>query len=174
MAQKKTPARKKTAKKAPTEDQRARLRRMLGEAIEQVDEEGLLFLLRQANVLIHNRKVEQTNQELTELSSRRPRGEEPAAPGPRTGVAVEDDGSQAAVFLTLGRTRKVLDREEVKRLVRVCYSANAKSEALARLYTILKRERSDIINDAGIAGPGSPMMGELFDALRGRYHLDDR
>jgi hypothetical protein len=173
MARKIPPSRARPAKKAATEDQRSRLRRMLAEAMDQVDEEGLLFLLRQANVLIHNRKVEETNRELEELSAGSPRRDAPSAPGPRSTVTIEDDG-KAAVFLTLGETRKVLDRDEVKHLVRVCYSTDRKSEALSRLYAVLKRERSDIINDAGIAGSGSPFVGGLFDALRGRYHLDDR
>ena len=50
--------------------QRVRLKGMLCEAIEQIDEEGLLFLLRQANVLIHNQKVDEVNRELAELSEK--------------------------------------------------------------------------------------------------------
>jgi hypothetical protein len=174
MARKTSTPRARTASKAAAEDQRSRLRRMLAEALDQVDEEGLLFLLRQANVLIRNRMLEEADREQEELAASSPRRAAVSAARPRNAVTVDDDGSSAAVFLTLGTTRKVLDRDEVKRLVRICYSTGKKSEALTRLYTVLKRERSDIINDAGIAGPGSPLIEGVFSTLRARYHLDDR
>jgi len=133
MAKKKTPARKKPAKKTSAEEQRSRLLRMLAEAMDQVNEEGLLFLLRQANVLIRNQKVEETNRELEELAARSPRGEAPSVRALSTAVTIDDDGTRAAVFVTFGEARKVLDRDEVKQLVRACYSTETRSEALTRL-----------------------------------------
>lgn len=168
MAKKKPSAARKAAKGHAPDAQRTRLHRMLIEAIDQVDAEGLLFLLRQANTLIHNQKVDEVNRELEELSERSPG---PRAQKPRNNVEIEDSGNRSAVFITLGPARKVLNREELKRLVRVCYAAESKSAALQQLFTVLTRERSDILKDAGIAGPGSPLLDQLFHALRDRYHL---
>jgi hypothetical protein len=165
-------ARKTTAAKRAKkpEDQRSRLLRMLSEAAVQVDDEGLLFLVRQANVLVHNRRVDDVNREQEELAGREREPESAARPG----VAIEDDGERAAVFVSFNGVRKVLDREEVKRLVRICYGAESRSEALRQLHTVLKRERADIVNDARMAGPTSPVLGQLFEALRERYRLEDR
>jgi len=172
-----SPARKAASAGAAASEQRIRLKAMLTEAIEQIDEEGLLFLLRQANVLIHNQKVDEVNRELSELS-RKP-GRSAATTGasggrPAAAVAVEDSGDRAAVFLAIGGPRKVLSRDELKRLVRICYAADSKSDALQQLFRVLARERSDILKDAGIRNPASPLVEGLFYALRQKYHLEDR
>jgi hypothetical protein len=167
----------RTTTPAAASPQRVRLQTMLSEAIEQVDEEGLLFLLRQANVLIHNQKVDEVNRELAELSQKPGRvkaGRGTAAAGSAAVVTVDDAGDRSAVFLTLGTVRKVLSREELKRLVRICYAAEGKSNALRQLHTVLLRERSDILKDAGIRSAASPLVEGLFYALRRKYRLDDR
>jgi len=157
--------------------QRGRLKTKLSEAIEQIDEEGLLFLLRQANVLIHNQKVDDVNRELAELSTAegRPAGARAAAaPREAPAVGVEEAGNGSAFFLTLGGVRKVLNLAELRQLVRICYAADSKSEALRQLYTVLARERSDILNDAGIRSSSSPLVERLFHTLREKYRLEDR
>ncbi len=165
-------------KKADT--QRDRLKAKLSEAIEQVDAEGLLFLLRQANTLIHNQKVDDVNRELAGLAAGPRKGgragrataEQAARAAPA--VSVEDSSNSSAFFLTLGSVRKVLNLEELRQLVRICYAAEGKSDALRQLYTVLARERSDILNDAGIRNPASPLVEGLFRALRARFQLKDR
>ena len=133
---------------------------MLSEAAGQVDEEGLLFLLRQANTLIHNKNVDDVNRELAELSSKPGRAASRGA-GLRTGAAVSIDESdnRSAIFITLGSTRKVLNLQELKQLVRICYAAETKTDALRQLYRVLARERSDILADAGDRKPREPARG---------------
>jgi hypothetical protein len=169
-----TSARKTAVAASP---QRVRLKAMLSEAIEQVDEEGLLFLLRQANVLIHNQKVDEVNRELAALPEKPGRAAAGGgAAGRRTAavVSVEDSGNRSAIFLTIGNVRKVLNLEELKRLVRICYAAESKTDALQQLYRVLVQERSDILKDAGIRSAANPLVEGLFYALRRKYHLEDR
>ena len=165
-----------TAAKASS-PQRIRLKTMLCEAIEQIDEEGLLFLLRQANVLIHNQKVDEVNRELAALPGKPGRaasGGGASGRGAAAAVAIDESGDRSATFLTLGNVRKVLSVEEVKRLVRICYSADSKSDALQQLFRVLALERSDILKDAGIRNAGSPLLEGIFYALRRTYRLEDR
>jgi hypothetical protein len=169
------PARK--AAGAAASPQRVRLRGMLSEAIEQIDEEGLLFLLRQANVLIHNQKVDEVNRELAVMSEKPGRtaaGRGAAGRRAAAVVSVEDSGNRSAIFLTIGNVRKVLNLEELKRLVRICYAAESKTDALQQLYRVLAQERSDILKDAGIRNAANPILEGLFYALRRKYHLEDR
>jgi hypothetical protein len=176
---KKRPATGRTSKRASAKagksPQHERLAAMLSEAAGQVDEEGLLFLLRQANTLIHNRNVDAVNRELAELSSKPGRTAARGA-GLRTGAAVSiaESDNRSAIFLTLGSTRKVLNLQELKQLVRICYAAETKTDALRQLYTVLARERSDILKDAGIGNPANPLVEGLFHALRRKYRLEDR
>ena len=168
----------KVAKKK-TDTQRARLEKELSEAIKQVDEEGLIFLIQQAQVLIHNAQVDKINREIVELEQKKLKsGKGKSAPrqtpAAAAEVTIEESDNGKAFFLALGGTRKVMNLEEMRRLVRICYSAETKSDALKQLYTVFARERGDVLADAKISGPGSPIIEGLFRAIRSTYQLKDR
>jgi len=166
------------AKKKP-HTQRARLERELTEAIEQIDEEGLIFLIQQAQVLIHNVQVDKLNREIVELEQKKLKSgkDKPAprkTPAAAAAVTIDESDNGKAFFLTLGGTRKVMNLEEMRRLVQICYTAETKSDALKQLYTVFARERGDVLADAKISGPGSPILEGLFQAIRSTYQLKDR
>lgn len=170
----------KVAKKK-TENQRTRLEKELTEAIKQIDEEGLIFLLQQTQILIHNARVGKLNREIVELEQKKLKsGKAKAAPRKAPGapaaaaVTVDESDNGKAFFLTLGGTRKIMDLEEMRRLVRICYAAETKSDALKQLYTVFARERGDVLADAKISGPASPIIEGLFHAIRSTYQLKDR
>jgi hypothetical protein len=165
--------------------QRTRLLKDLTAAIRQIDEEGLLFLLRQANVLIHNARVDVLNREAEELEKKaaKTRGSGAAASVSSRGLrmagsapyaAVEESPDGKVIFLVLGKSRKVMNVEEIKQLVRICYGAETKSDAQRQLFNVLARERKDVLVDAGIGAPASPILEALFHALREKYRLKDR
>jgi hypothetical protein len=151
-----------------TVSQRAKLEKELREALSEIDEEGLLFLLRQAQVLIYNARVDRINEAAREVGSAKEKSPSAAA------VDIEETEGGTTFFLTLGRIRKVLTREELRRIVRICYAAETKSDALRQLHTVLKQERRDILADAGISSPSSPLLEQLFRAVRAKYQLQDR
>lgn len=142
------------------------------DALSEIDEQGLLFLLRQAQVLIHNARVDKLNQQ-TEKKGDRARPEAPREP-PRAVVTIEEAKGGKAIFLTLGKARKVLTPDEMRRLVRICYGAETKSEALRQLFTVLARERKDILADALIGNPDNPLLVGLFEVVRDTYRAEKR
>ena len=167
--------------KKKTDTQRARLEEELAEAIKQIDEEGLIFLIQQAQVLIHNAQVDKINREIIELEQKKlasgkgkAASRQPRAAAAAAVVTIEESDNGKAFFLSLGGTRKVMNLEEMRRLVRICYAAETKSEALKQLYTVFSRERGDVLADAKISGPGSPIIEGLFRAIRSTYQLKDR
>jgi len=164
--------------KKKTENQRTRLEKELTQAIKQIDEEGLIFLLQQTQVLIHNARVDKLNREIVELEQKKSKGGK-AEPALRktpaaSAVTIDEAENGKAFFLTLGGTRKIMDLEEMRRLVRICYSAETKTDALKQLYTVFARERGDVLADAKISGPASPIIEGLFLAIRSTYQLKDR
>jgi hypothetical protein len=158
------------AKKSPL-SARTKLEKELRDAIAEIDEEGLLFLLRQAQVLIHNARVDKLTREPGRPSGAAAPQAQPAK-NPVT-VAIETSEGGKTIFLTLGKARKVLTHEEMQRIVRICYAAESKSEALRRLFTVLAKERRDILADAIIGNPDNPLLVGLFDAVRARYRLEE-
>jgi len=155
---------------------RAKLEKELREAIQEVDQEGLLFLLRQAQTLIYNARVDRINQEEQKLKSvKKPAGGiEPPQRESRQSVSIEESDGGKTIFLTLGKARKVLTPDEMRQIVRICYGAETKSEALRRLFTVLARERKDILADAIIGNPDNPLLEALFTVVRQTYTLKER
>jgi hypothetical protein len=159
-----------------TDPGRAKLEKELKEAIQEVDEEGLLFLLRQAQTLIYNARVERINQEEEKLKGAKKStgGKEPQPRESRQSVLIEESDGGKTIFLTIGKARKVLTPEEMRRIVRICYGAETKREALRQLFTVLARERKDILADAIIGNPDNPLLEALFTVVRQTYTLKER
>jgi hypothetical protein len=161
---------------------REKIQEEITESLAEIDEEGLLFLLRQAQVIIHNQRVESLQREAQAAApagrkrgGASAKGEQSAPPeSARPVVTMETAEGGKTVFLTLGKARKVLAPDEVKRLVRICWGAESKSEALRRLFTVLARERKDILADALIGHPDHPLLAGLFDTVRATWRLEDR
>jgi hypothetical protein len=153
------------------EPRRAKLEKQLRDAIGEIDEEGLLFLLRQAQVLIYNSRVDRINRE-----AETPRGRKGSPPprGRSREVSIEESEGGKTIFLTMGPARKVLTPDEMRRLVRICYAAETKSEALRQLFTVLAKERKDILADALVGNPDNPLLEKLFTAVRATYTLKER
>ena len=164
--------------KKKSDSQRTRLEKELTQAIKQIDEEGLIFLLQQTQILAHNARVDKLNREVVELEHKKTKsGKTKTAlrtPAAAAAVTIDESDNGKAFFLTLGGTRKIMDLEEMRRLVKICYSAETKTDALKQLYTVFTRERGDVLADAKISGPGSPIIEGLFHAIRSTYQLKDR
>ena len=64
--------------------------------------------------------------------------------------------------LVLGASRKIMTVDEMRQLVKICYTAETKSAAMRQMHRVLSRERPDILSDAGISGPTVPLLSDLF------------
>ncbi len=161
----------KPSRPAPGRDERAapdtrrgRLQKLLFESIAQMDEEGLVFLLRQAHILSSNANAERINREIEAYNLARgpvPEPEERAAGS----AAIEMSPDGKSYFLAIGGARKALAREELGAIVRVCLGAADRGAGVRNLFRALGRERGDILVDAKIAGPDSPHLAALYDTV---------
>jgi hypothetical protein len=159
---------KKTKAVAGELTRAGRLRSEIAAALEGIEEEGLVFLLDQANTLLHNARVEELERKRKSRKGSEDEAAEPAAP--RTpAVAVEESKDRKAFFVTLGNERKVLSLPEMQQVVRICHDAPSAAEAATRLYTVFSRERRDILADAGIGSARHPLLAALVDAVKARY-----
>lgn len=172
---------KAAAKKSPARgasaSQRDRLEKELKDLLGRIDAEGLIFLIQQAQVLLHNLQVERLNREIEELQRDGAGPAETAAagrPAARPAVSIEEDPAGQFFHLEVGGQRSTLTTAEMREIVRFCYEPETKSEALQALYLWFTRERKDILLNAGIRAPQHPFFQALFDAARQRFRLKDR
>ena len=152
------------------ESQKARLTKELTSLLSEVDEEGLLFLIRQANVIIHNRRAESINREIDELNERK------GGAGGKVGeagftVTIETpDNGKTYHFIVNGR-KHFLDTAETRKIVELCYRPPTKSAALKYLYQFFQAERDEILSEHKITSEKSPFFQELFSEIRARFSL---
>lgn len=170
---KRTGATMRTAPQAgsekPSRDTRkGRLQRLLFDSIRQMDEEGLVFLLRQAHILSSNANTARINREIEAFErDRGPEREaaEAAAEAAAGNAAIELSPDGKSYFLTIGTARKALTREELGAIVRVCLGAADRDVGVRNLFRALGRDRGDILVDAKISGPTNPHLGALYDRV---------
>jgi len=159
------PAARKAGAEQPARDTRkARLQRLLFDSIAQMDEEGLVFLLRQAHILSSNANTERINREIEAFERDRGPVPEPEKDvGGTAAIEMSPDGK--SYFLTIGTARKALTREEVGSIVRVCLGAVDRDVGMRNLFRAMGRDRGDILVDAKISGPTNPHLGALYDKV---------
>jgi hypothetical protein len=147
----------------PPDTRRGRLQKLLYESVAQMDEEGLVFLLRQAHILSSNANAARINHEIEAYKLARGPAPEPVEPAGSATIEMSPDGK--SYFLAIGGARKALAREEMGALVRVCLGAADRDAGVRNLFRALGRERGDILVDAKIAGPNSPHLAALYDTV---------
>ena len=159
------PAARRTGTEKPASDTRkGRLQRLLFDSIAQMDEEGLVFLLRQAHILSSNANTERINREIEAFERDRGPVPEPEKDvGGTAAIEMSPDGK--SYFLTIGTARKALTREELGGIVRVCLGAVDRDVGMRNLFRAMGRDRGDILVDAKISGPTNPHLGALYDKV---------
>ena len=155
------------AKKKESEedkDPRQKLLTELRSLIRDIDSEGLLFLIKQANTLIYNQRVDQLNRE-TDLKRR----EQPVnreSPGVEQGdIRIERGAFGRSFIVDIRSMRKTFAEAELLGLVKAARAASEEGDGAARIYRWLKRNRDDVLLDTGITGPRDQILGQLWSVL---------
>lgn len=151
--------------------QRERLKKELVAKLDQMDEEDLLFLVRQAHVLVHNKEVDRINAEIDEFEQSRS-GSSGAA-GRDAEVEVEEGPDRSRFFVILGGERKLFTRDEMRSIVRLSHAGKRDGDAESRLYRWLKENRSDVLMDGKVRSGRDGRLTDLVDLLTSRYKAKD-
>lgn len=163
-----TPRQAAGPEKPGRDTRKSRLQRLLFDSIRQMDEEGLVFLLRQAHILSSNANTARINREIEAFErDHAPEREaaEKTAEAAAGNAAIELAPDGKSYFLTIGTARKALTREELGAIVRVCLGAADRDVGVRNLFRALGRDRGDILVDAKISGPTNPHLGALYDRV---------
>lgn len=171
---KKTSSQKTTSKKekAKTSTQKATLEKQLKDLIKDIDVEGLLFLIKQAHIILHNIQVDKINKEFRKIEQiERTTRQQKQSQKQKSSFNVDiEEGPNASHFvLILNGQRKMFSRAEMGKIVNICQVASNKSDGSERLFTWLKRNRTDVLLDLEIQSRGNPLLAALYQFLKKRY-----
>jgi hypothetical protein len=159
--------------KKPTE--REKLLKELRSLIKDIPEDGLLYLIKQANTILYNVRVDELNiagERLDRRAGGKPRnviGESPLS----STVTVERGAFGRSFILDINGTRKTLGEDEMSKMVKITHSAEDTIDGATRLHRWIKRNRDDILLDASITGPKHPSMRGIFECLTQNFSLNE-
>jgi hypothetical protein len=147
------------------------LRRVLNDLAVEVDREGLIFLIRQAHVLLYNKRVEEFNKKVGEAKAEQGVGKavESIRRAASHEVEIVERGEGKHFFIVVKNFRIYFTLEEMRQLVRISHAAGDELEGARRLYNWFKRERSDFLVDGDIANPRHPSLADLYEKLIHTY-----
>ena len=124
---------RKTAEKVPESDGPLEsmsgddLRQMLEKLAGEVDHDGLVFLTRQAQVLLHNQKVEELNKKIGEIKVERSAGSRMRRPTQEIEIVERGEGKH--FFIVVNSFRIYFTLEEMRHLVRISHAAEDERDA---------------------------------------------
>lgn len=159
---------------------RDRLADELVRMIPEIDAEGLLFLIRQANVLLHNKRVDELNAEMAKLNAGKKEEQKRAGTTARVGqnvveitVEIQQSPDAKTYYLIVNGQKHFLTAEEMKAVVKFCFKPERKSDALHVLHQYLDNERKEILMDHGISSGKHPFFEALFYEVRRKFSLKE-
>ncbi len=116
-------------------------------------------------------KVELVNAEIKKLTAEKNKDPETAAgriKGKTSIEIVESDRGDSFVFV-MNNTRKFFSLDEMKKIVKICRSANDQKDAADRLYSWFETNRGDALYDIGIKNATDPALGIIYDHIIKNY-----
>ena len=160
--------------KAEAVSQKERLEKELAALLPEIMEEGLVFLIRQANTIIHNQRTAKMNKEANELS--RKNGDVLSANttgAEQFDIEINRAGNGKVYHFIVNGRKHFLDIPETQKVVALCYRPKTKSAALRYLYEFFVNERDEILLEHEIKSEKSPFFVELFREVRANFSLQD-
>jgi len=161
---------KKPAKKITDKDSLAKELRSL---IPKLDEEGLVFLVKQAHVHLYNMQVDALNKNTIRDERRRSEKEDKpkktANTGRFTDIEMSDSGS--GYHILFGSEWIAFTKGEINTMVKIVLSGESDLDIRGRLYNWLSRERNDILYSASIPDKFDKKLNSLITLINGNFKL---
>jgi hypothetical protein len=150
----------------------SKLHRELIELLDGIDDEGLLFLIEQANILRYNMQVDKINEEKAKLprnNSNDKKSSQEKSKDPAVKILPQENNN--SFILQINTVRAFMSRQDFTAMVKVAQSEDGIDEVAKRLFNWFMRERKDILIDANISKSASPLLKEIVKAVREKYKV---
>jgi len=130
--------------------------------LQELDDEGVAFLLEQARVHRYNMEVERLNA----IADRAAEGEPRTPVAERSALRLERSADGSTYHIVSGPAWKMFTAEEIAALVRIARSDDTESERARRTRSWFARERKDVLVDLGLDGPSIGLALDIVRLLR--------
>ena len=186
---------KKTKKASPSRGKRSpgkaaagkntALAKELSTLIPRLDEEGLRFLIQQAQIHLYNMQVDELNQNMIREQAVTRRTTKPAAkpkqaaqtrsgPARTAGLSLKAGESSASFYLAYNGDWVMFTDTEIIALAKIAAGPDSDRERAERIYRWLERERRDTFAVVPIRDKFSPLLIEMIRILKKNFKIGNR
>jgi hypothetical protein len=162
--------------KAKSNDERDTLAKELRALIPRLNEEGLAFLIEQAQVHLYNMQVDELNSSIVKSQARQASKSsgKTAAKTSKAGGAETSGGfkeikasdSGSSYYIVYKTEWIMFAKDEMIKLITIAKSEGTELDIKERLFNWLRRERTDLLNSAAIANKFDPKLKSLAGLLK--------
>jgi hypothetical protein len=145
---------------------RKNLIKKITEMLSDIDEEGLLFLFRQAQVLIYNKKVDEHNAVVKKggkITIKKPPFSD------KLSMEIKEAEDNSSFIFVINRSRKFFTLDEMRKIVKLCHDSGEEKEGSRRLLTWFKNNRVDVLVDVGIEASNDPALNTMYNYIIKKY-----
>ena len=147
------------------------LAKELKSLIPKLDEDGLAYLIEQAQIHLYNMQVDALNKTLIKSEERKaakaPAKSGKTAEGKKEGFSEIKASESGASFYIIYKTEWIMfSRDEMIKLVKIASGEGTDLDIKERLFNWFTRERTDLLRSAGIANKFDNKLLSLGKLLR--------
>ncbi len=153
------------AKKASPKDD---MIKQLTAILNDLNEEGLLFLIRQAQILQYNIHVDKVNEQKAGSSTK----QEPPQYDKFSMEIVEGENNRHFI-LVINNARNFFTLDEMKKIVKLCHVSSDSKDASGRLHQWFSKFRKDVIIDTKITGVNDPALETIYNGIIKKYTVKE-
>jgi hypothetical protein len=152
--------------------EKEKLAKELKTLIPKLDEEGLAFLVKQAQVHLYNMQVDALNKTMIKDEERAKKsvsGKTELATEDFSDIKISETGS--SYYIVYHNEWIAFSKEEITAIVKIALGEGTELEIKERLFNWLSRERNDLLYTASIAKKFDNKLVSLINLLRENFKL---
>lgn len=143
---------------------KAALQKQLKGLVKSIEEEGLIFLIEQANTIIYNQEAIKASEIINSPGVSKSSGT--TAKTTKKVLHIESDADKKNFIIVIGNVRKIVTRDEMRSFVNVINGGDT-----SNFFNYLIKERRDILADAGIKSSDNEALKELFKLIKSKFKI---
>jgi hypothetical protein len=181
-APKKSAPEKKPKKSAPKKPAVSKEKKTLlvdlAKIAESLEEESIKFLIAQGQVMLQNKKLQEVRQQQKERKPAEPI-EGKIGPGrkfkgsDKESIDIVESASGSSFVLLVNNYRNFFDRDEMRKIVKICHSADDERDGMSRLHGWFAKNRKDVLTNTDITGSGDRALATMYNAIITTYAVKE-
>lgn len=153
-------------KSQTTKTQTASMKKLI-EVASNLSNNEILNLIKQAEILIHNKNVIQEF-EKNKKERKKQNVQIEKKRNSKTEITIQEGKDNSYFIIRINGKGKSFTLDEMKKIVKFSHSSNT-NDACEKIFSWFKRERVDALNDYGMETPDEKILKDLVKILKNTY-----